>query len=212
MHLRRAGFGLLVILALAMALAACGGGDDDQPAGAGSAVAVEDTADVGAADVSDEADAPETGDAAAETAEEAVVAVATEAADNLQEVQDARGGGSATLTVGDEIWVFDTVLCAFGEEEIRQEGAEFVLSSLQDGLQLYASIDSFGHSVSLNDIEDFTNPSVALSATTGVARFNGGPEEFVEVDGKAIRAEVILDDETTDELTGVAGVLEAVCP
>ena len=56
----------------------------------------------------------------------------------------ATGGGSKTLTVGDENWTFEPVLCALGPEEIGQEGAEFVLSSIQDGEQMFVSIDVLG--------------------------------------------------------------------
>lgn len=117
--------------------------------------------------------------------------------------QTAGGGGSATLTVGDQTWTFTSVLCAFGEEEIGQPGAEFVLSSIQDGMQMHASIDGSGHLVSLNDIDDFENPKVSLEA------LGAG---FIELDGKHVRADAEFDDDTSDGLTTVDGVLEATCP
>lgn len=169
---------LLVMLALLGT--ACGGDDDD--AGSGDAPQIE-------VDAEDFIDDPE--------------GAAEELADQLEEVQEARGGGSATLTVGDQSWTFDSVLCAFGEDEIGQEGAEFVLSSIQDGLQMYVSIDSFGHSVSLDDIEDFENPSVSLNA------FGDG---FVTVDGKAVSADTDFVDGTSDSFEGTPGSFEATCP
>ena len=123
--------------------------------------------------------------------------------DALEEVQEQQGGGSARLVVGDQEWVFDSVLCAFGEEQIGQEGAEFVLSSIQDGLQVYASIDSFGHSISLDDIEDFENPSVSLSSEG---------DGFISVDGTSVSAAAEFIDFTGDDLTTTPGTFEATCP
>ena len=77
------------------------------------------------------------------------------------------GGGGATFTANGETWEFPSVLCAFGEDQIGQPGGVFNLSAIADGLQLYVSIDDSGaaHSLSLNDIEDFENPSVSLRST-----------------------------------------------
>ena len=128
---------------------------------------------------------------------------AEDQADALEEVQEQQGGGSARFVVGDDEWTFDSVLCAFGEEEIGQEGAEFVLSSIQDGLQMYVSIDSFGHSISLDDIEDFENPSVSLSSVG---------DDFIVVDDKSISAEAEFVDSTGDGTTTTPGTFEATCP
>lgn len=125
--------------------------------------------------------------------------------ENLEEQQAAEGGGHATFTAGDQTWDFDAVLCALGEDEIGQEGAEFVLSSVQDGLQLYLSIDSFGHTMSLNDVKDFENPSVALSELPT-------DSEFLILDGKNVTGEAALYDEGDDTLTEIPGTVEATCP
>lgn len=123
------------------------------------------------------------------------------------------GGGGATLTVGDESWTFDSVLCAFGEDEIGQEGAELVVSSIQDGLQLYVSIDSFGHSTTLDDVEDFENPSVGLLAGGPVASLGGGEEEFIDVDGRDVTAEAQFTDALANEPNAMtAGTLDATRP
>lgn len=128
--------------------------------------------------------------------------LAEELAEGLEEIQEQEGGGSATLTVGDQTWMFDSVLCAFGEDQIGQEGAEFVLSSIQDGMQLYAAIDSFGRSVSLNDIENFSDPSVNLEAF--------GAD--VVVDGKNVSASGQFVDGTSDNFAEIEGTFEATCP
>ncbi|MEM7286749.1 MAG: hypothetical protein AAF480_10395 [Actinomycetota bacterium] len=175
---------MVVCAAMVLVAAACGGDDDDGSVSFGG-----DGAPEIEVDAEDFIEDPE--------------GAAEELAEQIEERQEAVGGGSATLTVGDQTWTFSSVLCAFGEDEIGQEGAEFVLSSIQDGMQMYASIDSFGHSVSLDDIEDFENPKVSLSAFSG---------EFIELDGKNVRAEAEFADGTSDDFAMVAGVFEATCP
>lgn len=198
---------LAAVLATTLLLAACGDSDGDTVADATS-----DAADQASDAVQDAAD--QASDAAGDAADQATSDaedMVDDMVDDLQDVQDAQGGGGATLTVGEETWSFDSVLCARGEDEIGQEGAEFVLSALKDGLQLYVSIDSFGHSVSLNDIQDFENPSVSLSADPFTAQMTGNPEEFIELSGDSVGARVVFVDDTADGAT-VDGVLEAACP
>ncbi len=184
MRVRRHGF--VVFVVMAMMFAACGGGDggDDGDAGGGDAPAVTTPS------AEDLAEDPE--------------GAAQDLAEDLEETQQAVGGGGATLTVGDQTWTFNSVLCAFGEEQIGQEGAVFVLSSLQDGMQFYVSIDSFGHSVTLDDIEDFENPSVALEARGG--------GEFINLDGKNASGTAGFVDGTTDDFAETEGSFEATCP
>lgn len=198
----RFGSFVAVLVIMTMVLAACGGGED---AGGETPTTVASGTDSPGSD--DSTDLP-TEEEALEQAEE----LAENLVESLEEQQEAVGGGGATLTVGDTTWTFDSVLCAFGPEEIGQEGAEFVLSSLQEGLQLYVSIDSFGHSVSIDDVADFQNPSVSLSAEGFTASLNGGPEEFVEVNGKAITSTALFVDGTTDDLEPIEGTLLATCP
>ncbi len=175
------------------ALLAASCGSDDEPAAVGDASVDEAT------DAVDEAvDTAESGDLPEDAVEFAEGQV-----DALEEVQEQQGGGSARLVVGDDEWTFDSVLCAFGEEQIGQEGAEFVLSSIQDGLQVYVSIDSFGHSISLDDIEDFENPSVSLSSDG---------DDFIIVDGKSVSAAAEFTDFAGDDLATTPGTFEATCP
>jgi len=125
-------------------------------------------------------------------------------ADSLEDAQRASGGGSMTLTVGDQSWTFGPVLCAFGPDEIGQEGAEFVLSSIQDGIQMYVSIDAFGHSVSIKDIEDFQNPSVSLESFDR--------EEIISIDGKSFSGSAEFIDNTTESFETVPGSFSGTCP
>lgn len=180
-----------------VALFAASCGSDSEPAAVDEAPVdevVEDASDA----VEDAVDVATSSDVL-EDAEE----FAEDQADALEDMQEQQGGGSARLVVGDDEWTFESVLCAFGEEEIGQEGAEFVLSSIQDGLQMYASIDSFGHSISLDDIEDFESPSVSLSSQG---------DDFIVVDGKSVSAAAEFVDFTGDGLTTTPGTFEATCP
>lgn len=176
--------------ALVLFLTACGGDSDDD------AAAVDGVrAEVSAA-VDDFA--------SADTAEE-LEAAASDAAEGFSEMADdlesQQTGGSATLAVGDQTWTFDGALCAFGEEEIGQEGAEFVLSSIGDGLQFYLTIDSFGHSASINDVENFEDPSVSWESET---------DGFITLSGKDVSGETSFIDYDTMETAD--GSFEATCP
>lgn len=128
--------------------------------------------------------------------------------DSLEELQDQVGGGGAELTIGGETWTFGSVLCAFGPEQIGDPEAEFVLSALQDGLQLYVSIDGFGQSVELADVTNFEDPSVGWTASD----LFGDPPTVV-VDGKSVRAEGQFYDMTDDmSMESTEGSLTATCP
>lgn len=118
---------------------------------------------------------------------------------------------AAALTVDGETYEFDRVLCAVGAEETGEESTEFVLSAMQDGLQLEATVSTrFGHIVSLHDIRNHENPSVAWSVGE-MSLGEAGSDEFIRVDGKRVS----VDDVTfTDETTGntAPGTLDATCP
>jgi len=165
---------LLLFTALTLTAAACGGST---------------STDVGS-DTSGQSD-----NAAVTNAQETV----DEITESVEEAQAASGGGSATLTVGDQSWTFSSLLCSFGDED-----AEFVMSSIQDGTQLYASIDSFGHYVSLDDVSDFENPSVSIDST--------GSYTDIVLEGKNFSATGEFLDGTTDSFERVPGTLNGTCP
>jgi len=177
----RATWWIILVAAVALLVAACG---DDGGGETGASPTTGAPSDV-VPDPNELAEDPEV--------------VAEELSEGLEELQEQEGGGSATLTVGDQTWTFNSILCAFGEDQIGQEGAEFVLSSIQDGMQLYAAIDSFGRSVSLNDIENLSDPSVNLEAF--------GAD--VVVDGKNVSASGQFVDGTSDSFAEIEGTFEA---
>ncbi len=196
-------------------IGACSSGSDDSSTSDDAPTEAADPTESDAADDSDtnlEAAADDVSDDApnAEDVQENAQEIADDIADDLEAVQESQGGGGATLTADGQTWEFSSVLCAFGEDQIGQPGAVFNLSAIADGLQLYVSIDDSGdsHSLSIYDIEDFENPSVALSADT----FTGGPANFLTLDDKSVSGEVVLIDESTGEATGEPAQLSATCP
>lgn len=126
--------------------------------------------------------------------------------------------GSATLTIGDQVWEFDNFVCAFGHQNTESDVFSFTSNSFgehSDGtrVQMQAEIwdksgqgryegDGLTHETYINDIEDFDNPVVDwnMSAPTGVT-LNG---DVVSVAGD-------FDNALTDEVEAVPGTLEAEC-
>lgn len=194
--------------AAVLLLAACGSDSDgiesaDEAAGA-DAQTTEADIDAIAEDVEE----------SAEDVQESAEEFADEIADDLEEAQASAGGGGATLTANGQTWEFDSVLCAFGEEQIGQPGSVFNLSAIADGLQLYASIDDSGesHSLSLNDIDDFENPSVSLSADPFSVSLSGEPADFLVLDDTSVSSNVVMMDDTTGEPTAEPAQFSATCP
>jgi hypothetical protein len=208
---------ICALAASVLIIGACGSdGDSDEPADDSTNEASSDDATNDGADTGGDTgavtvpDAGELEDAVAEDAQDA----ADEIADGLEDVQDAQGGGSATFTANGQTWEFPSVLCAFGEDQIGQPGAVFNLSAIDNGLQLYASIDDSGavHSLSLNDIEDFENPSVSLSMNSLLAGAFGVPTEFLTLDGTEVTGSVVMIDDTTNQPTDAPAEFSATCP
>lgn len=200
-----------LLLVLVVLLAACGSEDPAEEAAQDAVDSIEDATEDATQDATEDAteDAAEALEELGDDPEE----LAEELAEDLETQQEAVGGGGAELTVDGETWTFDSVVCAFGPDEIGDEDAEFVLSAISDGLQLYVSIDGFGHSVTIDDIDDFEDPSVAWAAGGPVASLTGDGEEFVEIDGEQVRAQTEFRD-MRDEMsaTTAPGTLEATCP
>lgn len=127
------------------------------------------------------------------------------------------GGGTATLTIGDETWEFTTVRCAIGSDQTQSDEYDFSLSAIENGLQL--SVDraaeggQYGDGVEIDDIEDFENPSVSRSAPA-FDPTGGQSEPFVQIDGKNVTAESMFTDGTLDDPFSdpTPGTLEATCP
>lgn len=188
---------MCAVAAGALFMAACGGSSDG--GGSSDSAATSDPLDTGV-EFSEDIDFGE------EPLEEV--------AEELEAVQDSIGGGGATLTANGQTWQFDSVLCAFGEDQIGVAGSVFNLSAIANGLQLYASIDDSGasHTLSINDIENFENPSVSLSVSPFVVAAAGTEPEFLTLDDKTVTAEVVMIDGITGAPTDAPAVLSGTCP
>ncbi len=126
--------------------------------------------------------------------------------------------GSATLTIGDEVWEFDNFVCAFGHDNTESDVYSFTSNSFgehSDGtrVQMQANVrnesgdgriegDGLTHETFINDIEDFDNPAVEwdMNSPTGIT-----------VDGNSIKVEGLFDDGLTDGDDAVPGIPEAEC-
>jgi hypothetical protein len=133
------------------------------------------------------------------------------------------GGGEATLTIGDVVYTFDNYYCASGASETLNDDVPFSSGAFGEvegvRVQLDASVydpsgegrmegDGVVHSVTLDDIEDFENPSVSWHAESG---FLGAAEFTIQYDGSTVFVEAMFNDDTTDEGEAVSGTLEATC-
>lgn len=185
------------LAAAALALSACGGEAEVPPTPATQAEPT--TTPEPVPEPTDEAPATGSDDGAIEMEEEMEEIAAS--------MEAQQTGGSASVTIGEQTWDFDGVLCAFGPEEIGQEGAEFVLSAIGDGLQFYISVDAMGQFVSLNDIESFEDPALSWEADQ-----DASGEGFIQVDGKDVSGEATFIDYLSESWDEVEGSFEGSCP
>ena len=185
------------LAAAALGLSACGGEAEVPPTPATQAEPT--TTPEPVPEPTDEAPATGSDDGAIEMEEEMEEIAAS--------MEAQQTGGSASVTIGEQTWDFDGVLCAFGPEEIGQEGAEFVLSAIGDGLQFYISVDAMGQFVSLNDIENFEDPALSWEADQ-----DASGEGFIQVDGKDVSGEATFIDYLSESWDEVEGSFEGSCP
>ncbi len=138
------------------------------------------------------------------------------------------GGGSATLTIGDESWDFTGFMCAFGNEQTQSDvysfsSNAFGVHSSGARVQMQANIrdasgqgryegDGVVYEISLDDIEDFENPSVTWSSSNSeLFPGAGSGDAVVTIDGQHVTAHGKFDDGTTDSVEMVAGTLDGTC-
>jgi hypothetical protein len=125
--------------------------------------------------------------------------------------------GSATLTIGDQTWEFDSFLCAYGHDATQSDVYSFSSDTRGDHegvrVQVQANIrDSSGagrfegadlsHDVFITDVTNLGNPIIDLS-------FNA--PEGIRIDGNDLIAEGQFDDKLTDTIEAIPGTLVARC-
>lgn len=204
---------IVLLASIALLVAACGGEDEEPTPSPAPATGTE-------------APAAETEAPAAVTEAPTPADGATDADDGTDsdEAADAGAPGVAVLTIGEETWTFDGIYCAEGPEAAGNDRISFTLSVLDSiddtRVQLDATIqdpeeqgrlegDGVIYSVTLTDVEDFEDPSIAWSAPSPFAQLD---VPLISVDGKQVAAEGPFDDERTEEFEEVPGTLSATCP
>jgi hypothetical protein len=132
------------------------------------------------------------------------------------------GTGSATLTIGDETWEFDSFQCAFGYDATQSQIFSFSSNAFGEdsgGARVQFQVDIEDDSgqerfegagvifgITLDDIEDFENPSVSWEAR------GPDPEVIVQIDGDRVTAQGVFDDGLTDlVIEEVPGTVDATC-
>lgn len=219
-------FALFVVFVLG--IAACGDGEETTSApGETSATSAPETT------------AADSGDAGAEEPADTTTPAGDPAAPVDTTTAAAGGGGGgqtvAVLTIGDETWEFTSYLCAFGHEATQSDLYSFSSGSFGEHssgarVQFLADIrdetgqgryegDGVIYDISLDDIDDFENPSVRWSSTSDEAdpqlvELGAAPpsgEAVIDIDGDRITVTGLFDDGLTDDYESVPGSLDATC-
>ncbi|NNC93363.1 MAG: hypothetical protein HKN80_12820 [Acidimicrobiia bacterium] len=169
---------LMMVLAIAMVAAACGGSESTEPADGESAA------------TSTTAAAPEGNQ------------TTTTEAESSEDPPAANQSGGIVLTIGDQVWEFESAQCAFYNAPAGENGSEWNVSNVRDGLQVYVYVDPGLTEVTIDDIANGGNPTVSWVAA--------GDALALTVNGDDITAEGTF----TDNVGGSApmeGTLEASC-
>lgn len=169
----------LVVIALAMVAAACGGSESSDPVDT-TAGATPTTAAAG----SEGTQAP------------------TTQAEQSDAPPAANQSGGIVLTIGDQVWEFPTAQCAFYNAKAGEDGSEWNVSNVQDGLQVYVYVEGSFEEVTIDDITNGGNPTVSWAAA--------GDALSLTVDGDDIVAEGTFTDNVGGSAP-TAGKLEASC-
>lgn len=154
--------------------------------------------------------------------------------DNLS-VDGAPGGGGpgvdlgeATLTIGTQVWEFDSFACAFGHAATQSDVFSFSSSSFGEHstgtrVQMQADIedpDTQGrfegegviYTVYVTDIEDFETPEVDFESRNKAFGLTPSGMTVVSINGDIVTATGLFDDRITeDDFTQTEGTLDARC-
>ena len=83
------------------------------------------------------------------------------------------------LTIGDQVWDFESAQCAFYNARAGEDGSEWNVSNIRDGLQVYVSVDSFGTSVTIADIANGGDPTVSWAAENDAVSLTVNGDDIV---------------------------------
>lgn len=117
------------------------------------------------------------------------------------------GSGAATLTIGDNTWDLEGFQCAFESSGVLNDGRTLGTNLMDqiDGVRIQMQIDVEADGTAqftLDDIDDFENPSISYLETTDIA---------VTVDGNTVRAEGDVTDEASGNSEVVPMTFEGEC-
>ena len=118
---------------------------------------------------------------------------------------DASGGGTARITVGEDTWEFEQVVCAFGEEGTGIPGAVFNMAASKDRISLYAADEPDRAYLELTDLDTMDDDDGLSWTTVDDPKF--------AVDGRKLAGSfdvVHLGVDGSQETQ--AAQFEAVCP
>lgn len=137
--------------------------------------------------------------------------VANLSQDDLDIIQrrltESFGSGDVTVTIDGRTHQFQGFECAFESSGVLNDGTIFGsnLFGEVDGARIQLQIDSYDDGTSqftMDDIDDFENPSVSFSGSTGIA---------VTIDGNDVHAEGVVSDSTQDTFPDVPMTFDANC-
>ncbi len=117
------------------------------------------------------------------------------------------GSGAATLTIADSTWEFEGFQCAFESSGVLNDGRTLGTNLFGeiDGARVQMQIDVSDDGTAqftLDDIDDFENPSVSYLETTDIT---------VTVDGDSVRAEGDVTDQASEDFDVVPMTFEGEC-
>lgn len=125
--------------------------------------------------------------------------------------------GSATFTVGDETWTFDTFRCGFGTDETGNDEITFVgqATSESDGKRIYIDATRFDRDNVITDVLTFEIGDPGDLETQWSTAF-GDEDEFLVIDEpNGVSAETGFVDEAGEtspvSQDRIPGTLEAIC-
>lgn len=110
--------------------------------------------------------------------------------------------GSATLTIGERTWTFPDVRCLFDEDAAQVE-ADFAMSAVADGFEVYAATTADGHLVTIVDISGDEEEPVSLT-TNDTTR-------FIRISDATVTAAATFVPVEDPDAPGVEGTLDADC-